>query len=379
MSRKLLCIAMLLLVCLMCAPVCVQAEGTPRLVPITIEDQGGKVVYPRLDGHPDALVQTLVNQAIVEECGIQTLLESVSSPFAQVQSDYEATLMGDVLSIVVSAVEDGKQSYATVSIDLQTGQKILLDQLFTNVEAAIAQMEAICQERVEPNVSSYLESGQVLPLPLNEFYLTGEDITFYYPADQFSYFSGYCGSVTFFYYELKEHLDTSATGLLAALGALEDLTVKANTKERIVETVAAGCLPGIAPQLGDPLMPWLEKYRLLSDPDYYPGGRFFQMEAGQMRDVWLLTDALTDDYHNSLVLGLRADRVNLFGVQPGVTLREECTALLGQPGSSVSLNDYDAADYLLPAGVSDYYTFGENMLRLHYDEEGLLVSVQVLK
>lgn len=361
-------------------------EAAPTLTPVTAQTESGTVTYPRLDGHPDAVVQAQVNQAILAGGEIQNLLETLNSPSGPeptLNAGYEATLQNDVLSILLTHQgpdRQGKegQGYATVNYDLRTGQPLTLNDLFTDVEGAVAAMEAVCLDRVAPNVSTYLENSEVTPLPREAFYLTADAITFYYPARQLAYFSGYCGSVSFFYYELADFLNLQTDSPLARLGAGRDLEPQGDTAARVEAAVSAGTLPGMAPRLGDSLRDWLDAYRLLCDPDYYPGGRFFQMEAGEMRDIWLLTDALTQRYDTNRVLGIRADRVNLYGIQPGKTSQAQWRGLLGEPQSSVSLDEESGMDYYLPAGVSDYYTYGEHMLRLHCNEEGVLVSVQVL-
>jgi len=370
---KIMLVCLGMLCCLM-----MTANAEMRIAAVEIEDAGGKVSYPRLDGHPDAMVQAAVNQAILDNCGVADLVQRVKNPFEKIEADYKAAVKGDVLSVVVSAKTNREQFYKTVTVDLRNGSEITLESLFKDYTGAVSQMETICIDRVEPNVSSYLENGEVLPLPLDAFYLSEKGITLYYPYKQFSYFSGCSADVEFLYYELKEYLDLSEGGVIDRLGGCDYMSPGEDTAKRIREDAARGCLPGIVPKLSDELSPWLDKYRLLCDPDYYPGGRFFQTEAGEMRDIWLLTDSLTDGYDESRVLGIRADRINLYGIQPHVTTVEDVRQLLGQPETVVILDDYTAADYYLPEGESHYYPMGDNTLRMHYDKEGSLVSVQLL-
>lgn len=348
------------------------------IIPVEISGQAGLLRYPRLEGHADAMIQVLANQAILEKFAVLNLSERVKSPFEAIEADYEANLNGEILSAVLCVKDEDITSAKAVSIDLRTGNVIRWEQLFKDSQSAQEAMEAICRERVEPNVSSYMEEGEVLPLPLENFYLTDQEITFFYPPEQFKYFSGHAGSVSFYFYELKDYLDLSPEGIAARMGALSYLEAEPESGDLIKSAVARGKLPGIDPQLGDQLTDWLQVYRLLCEPDYYPGGRFFQTEDGKMRDIWLLSDALTESYDSNLVLGIRADRINFYGLQPGISTRDEARKLLGDGDTTVSLDASAAMDYYLPAGLSDYYTCGENMLRLHYDEEDRLVSVQLL-
>lgn len=354
------------------------ACGEPEITEIRIEDAGGVIEYPRLDGHPDAMVQSGVNQLIVEKCGIDELAQRLKSPFVKIEAAYHATLKGDVLSVLLDVRTDREQYYKTVTIDLKSGEEVSLNMLFADYDNAIERMENICVDRLEPNVSSYLENGEVLPLPMDNFYLNEDQLILYYNGRQFSYFSGYSGSVSFFYYELADYLRTDEEDIPARMGIVDSLEPDRDAAKLIAETAASGCLPGIAPKLYDDLSDWLDVYRLLCDPDYYPGGRFFQTEAGEMRDIWLLTDDLTDNWDESRILGIRADRVDLYGIRPGITVRDEVEAILGEPETQALLDEYAAMDYYLDAGTSAYYTFGSNMLRMHYDEDGMLVSVQLL-
>lgn len=364
------------------------AENTDQSVvtPVVLETQAGTLCYPRLDNHPDAMIQFNVNQSLLADLDIQKLLDELNGLRGMEKvfhADYKATLKSDILSVVLTHKGEEKarsanQTYATANYDLLTGEPVRLEQLFTDVDAAVLAMETICEDKVTEYVSSYLENGQVTPLPQDAFYLTPDSITFYYPEEQFAYFSGYCGSVSFAFYELKDYLDLSENSVLARLGAEAYWEVQPDSAQQIAKAAEAGKLPGIQPMIGDSLSEWLEQYRLLCDPDFYPGGRLFQVEAGEMRGIWLLTDAMTEAYETNKILGIRADRLNLFGLQVGDANRDEWLSLLGEPANSVYLEESAAMDYLLPPGQSDYYTFGEHQLRLHSNEDGTLVSVWLL-
>jgi hypothetical protein len=232
---------------------------------------------------------------------------------------------------------------------------------------------------VQPQLSGYLENDTLTPIPRDNFFLTPDGITFYYPQDQFSLLSGYSGGCSFDYYELKDYLNVSEGSVLNTLGVDKFLSITPDTAARVAQDVTAGKLPGIGAAIGDSLMERLDEYRLLVEPDYYPGGRFFETEAPELRGVWLLTDALTESYDQSQVLGIRADRINLYGIQTGITTIEAWRAALGQPQSSTAVDETTAEDYRLSAGTSDYYTFGENKLRLHANGDGILESVQLLR
>ncbi len=358
-----------------------------RLTPVAAQNEYGSVTYPVLEGYGDPSVQEDVNRAIFEKAQVQSHLNTLNSLAAGgwgLNVSYQDALKNGILSVVVSAygeMPNGRmgQNYTTVNYNLADGKPITVADLFADVEGAFALMEQKLEDEVRPQLSGYLENDTLTPVPRDSFFLTPDSITFYYPQDQFSMLSGYSGGCTFSYYELKDYLLVSEGSVLHTLGAGDYLDIADDTAARVGEAAAAGTLPGIGAKLGDSLMDRLNEYRLLVDPDYYPGGRFFEVEAPQFRGVWLLTDALTESYDQSLVLGIRADRINLYGIQTGITTVDAWRSALGEPESTAELDEFTAEDYRLSQGTSDYYAFGENRLRLHADEEGVLESVQLLR
>lgn len=363
------------------------AQNQVQISPIAAQNDYGSVTYPALAGYPDASIQDTVNKAIYDTAQIETRLNTLNRLEEGgwgLQVNYKDTLVNGILSVAVSAYGEmpgGRmgQTYSTVNYNLADGRPITVNDLFTDVEGAFSLMEQKMEEEVQPQLSGYLENDDLTPIPRDNFFLTPYGITFYYPQDQFSLLSGYSGGCSFDYYELKDYLNVSEGSVLGTLGAGEFLSITPDTAARVAQDAAQGKLPGIGAVIGDSLIEKLDEYRLLVEPDYYPGGRFFETETPEMRGVWLLTDALTESYDQNLVLGLRADRINLYGIQTGITTIEAWRAALGQPQSSAEVDETTAEDYRLSAGTSDFYTFGENKLRLHANAEGVLESVQLLR
>ncbi len=356
-----------------------------RVTPAAAQNEFGSVTYPVLEGHPDAAIQDAVNKAVYDTAQIGSHLNTLNGLTESgwgLDVTYRETLTSGIFSAAVSAygeMPNGRmgQTYTTVNYNLLTGQPITSADLFTDAEGAFALIGQKLEDEVQPLLSGYLENDALTPIPKENFFLTPDYITFYYPQDQFSMLSGYSGGCSFSYYELKDYLNVAQGSVLSTLGAGDFLNITADTAARVAADVSAGKLPGIGAQIGDSLIARLDEYRLLVDPDYYPGGRFFEVEAPELRSIWLLTDALTEEYDHSQVLGIRADRVNLYGIQTGITTTEEWRAALGQPGSTADLDESTAGDYRLSAGISDYYSFGANKLVLHANEEGILESVQL--
>ena len=91
--------------------------------------------------------------------------------------------------------------------------------------------------------------------------------------------------------------------------------------------------------------------------------------------MWLLTDALTEEFDQSVVQGIRADRLNFCGLCTGDTTIDWWREVLGEPDNSLTVDETRAESWRIVPGTSDYYTFGDYRLRLHADESGVLRSV----
>jgi hypothetical protein len=188
--------------------------------------------------------------------------------------------------------------------------------------------------------------------------------------------SGNAGQIRFFWYELQDILDTRPGSLADRLGIVSGYSLDKTSADEIRKCVEAGAFPSVPAAVGDALKPLVEKHPLLHDPDNIEGARIFALEGASMQDIFLLTDDLfVNSYENSIIEGIRADTMCLYGLCTGKTLQEEWRSTLGNPDASVIL-DSDAAELLrLDAGISDYYSFGHHTLRLHADENHILRSI----
>jgi hypothetical protein len=240
-------------------------------------------------------------------------------------------------------------------------------------------METILTDTYLDELSSYLENAELTPLPTDSFTLDADGITFYYPASQFKLLSGYCGAAEFNYDELSDFLITDADALPARLGALPQALSDAEIKANVEAAVQAGRLPRIKATLGESMADVIARYRLLRDPDQYPGGRYFQLEAPAFRQVLVLSDALTSGWQNSVVEGLMSFRTDLYGLKTGVTPRSRWLAILGEPQSTVAFDADLAYNYGLPTGTADYYAYGSRMLLMYADADDVLYAVRLTK
>ena len=113
------------------------------------------VAYPQLKGMADEEIQTKINDDIVLSSGVANHLVTLAtlgdSPWG-LKVDYEVTMLTeDVFSAVMNAqgkMPDGRegQAYAALTYDLATGERLSMDKLFKDVDAAVAWMEAEAEE-----------------------------------------------------------------------------------------------------------------------------------------------------------------------------------------------------------------------------------------
>ena len=380
MKQRLL--SLLLILTMTLTPAALAEQPGPALVDGGLELSGSSVHYPQLTGMADEVLQQQLNDRILAAGDIENRLTRLAllmqSPVSM-QVTYRATMAGDVLSCVFSALgavtdERATHVWSAVNVDLADGSDIAFDRLFTDEEGLRRDLEECLDYGVGPELSAHLRNSELTPVP-EVFGLTETGLTLYYPMEQLSTLSDRAGAVTILWYELREHLRREDDDILTRIGARDMLVPAPDSGEKIRAAVEAGTLPGVPVTLGGSVQEATDTYRMLTDPDLYQDGRMFALEDAAFRQVWLLTDALTEKtWDKSVIKGLRADRFNLWGLYPGLD-RQAVEAMLGQPDTVLTL-DADMADaYRLVPGESLYYNYTGVQLRLHFDAEGLLTSL----
>ena len=380
MKQRLL--SLLLILTMTLTPAALAEQPGPALVNGGLELSGSSVRYPQLTGMADEALQQQLNDRILTAGDIENRLTRLAllmqSPVSM-QVSYQAALSGDVLSCVFSALgavtdERPTHVWSALNVDLTDGSDITFNQLFTDEEALRRDLEEYLDYGVGPELSAHLRNSELTPVP-EVFGLTETGLTLYYPMERLSTLSDRAGAVTILWYELREHLRLEDDDILTRIGARAMLGLAQDTWEKIRTAVEAGTLPGVPVTLGGSVQEATDTYRMLTDPDLYQDGRMFALEDAAFRQVWLLTDALTEKtWDKSVIKGLRVDRFNLWGLYPGLD-RQAVEAMLGQPDTVLTL-DADMADaYRLVPGESLYYNYTGVQLRLHFDAEGLLTSL----
>lgn len=358
---------------------CTQALAEETAVTAMVTQIGENLVsYPQLSGMADGAIQEKINGDIVTAANVSGMLMTLVTLDQNTQSlrmDYEVCLLNDeVFSVILSAKgkQPGKRdghTWTALTYDLSTGERLTLEQLFTDADRAVGRMEEIAEKALSEELNGYMEYSEILPLPRENFTLDGTGITFWYPQEQFSFFSGFSGACQFWYEELD------------GLWRENPLPIRSadEIREEVAKAVSSGVLPGIPAQMGQNMQEIADAYRLLRTPDQFPGGRYFVLEAPQFRQILLLSDSLYEDYDKSVVEGIQLRRGGVGGLTIGAATQTIWRETLGQPEKTVDFTENMAYDYNLPAGEYDVYHFGENELRLHADENGVLCAVQLCK
>lgn len=357
----------------------VQAE-----VRIEVETAGNSSVsYPVVLGLEDETVQGRIDAAI--ETGLslanaRLLLERVRTaggePEGQATLTMETTVYrsGNVLSVSTSRTgeqADGSIGHSVTALvfDLTTGEPVAMDALFADPEAAYAQMEAILQEELGESMNAYTDNVSVLPMPRDNYALDAQGLTVYYPASQYTTVSGQVGAFHFYYYELEPLLSELGKALTAREEGVQDAATA------IREAIAQGAFPnwieGV--KLGEPIGTYLDAYTLAADPDYTLESRVYLFSEPQLRglslETWLYAECAEEE---APVTAIRASRIDLFGLRPGVTTLAECEQLLGVPDGRTMRDADDAYNMMLQEGESLFYLSGGYSLEVHADAQGVV-------
>ena len=381
--RKLLTLLAVLAMAAGTAAVRAEAPAEPVLTDMQLELGGSNIVYPSLTGMADETLQQESNRRMQEDLEVDGYLERMTILLAEenqnVRTSWEGTILGDVLSCVMSA-EGALQNSRTThrwtwsNIDLRDGHEITFGELFTDEETAREVLEEYLDFSVSPELSAHLSNSELTPLP-DGFRLERTGLTLLYPISRLSTLKDRAGDVRIGWNEIRNELNLEKDSIPDRIGATEMITLTADSADRIREMAESGQLPDIPVRIGDSMKALTDRYHLLTDPDIYDGGRLFSLEGGCFRNVFLMTDYISESWDNSAVRGIRMDRGCAWGLCVGETNREAWREILGEPEYSVSLDDETAEAKRRESGSCDYYRFGDYQLQLYADAYGTLVSV----
>ena len=376
--RKILCVAAILSL----------AAGPALADDVSLTEMslalGNSVVrYPAADGIADETLRQAVDEQMKTGLDTDTYLNRmmtlISEETLRIETSWEGGVLGDVISCLVSAegaLADSRSTHRWTwsNIDLRDGHEITLDELFADGEAAREALEDYLDFEVAPELSAHLANSELTPLP-DGFRLERTGLTLLYPVNRLSTLRDRAGAVKIGWNEIREYLDNEEDGIAARIGAAEMITLADESADRIREMAESGCLPDIPVKIGDGLKALTDHFHLLTDPDVYEGGRLFALEGASFRDVFLMTDFLSEKWDDSIVQGIRMDRGCAWGLCIGETAREDWRAALGEPDAETGLEAEKAEANRMEPGACDYYNFGNYQLRLYCDMDGVLSSI----
>ena len=266
---------------------------------------------------------------------------------------------------------DGSDGCASMglTVNLKTGEEILLSQLFSDWDGALAAMETIITDDVLDGMSDYMEYAELLPMPTDNYAFDDFGLTVYWPEDRYRYFDGTSGSVTFYWHELAGFI-----GEESPVYALAHPDVPYSTSE-----IEALCMSGSVtrmqtPELGEKLGDVAVWYRL-ADPDYTTDALVYPLERMRGYAVEIPKYAETEE-DETPISAIRASRVSMAGLlTTGKTTDTEVLALLGEPAREQAYDEDAAFDAMLPPGRSLLYEISGRVLQMHFDEDGVLACV----
>ena len=352
----------------------------------TVEERGldlgdSSVRYPVVTGIGDEALEKKINDQILQDCKILDYLARMSMLISggSIHVEWEGGVLGDLFTCVVSAsgqVENSRKTHVWTAsnIDLRTGEPIGWDQLFTDGARAGEIAERYLAGRVAPEMSAHLLNSELTPIP-EIFRVEKAGLTLLYPVDQLSTLSGRAGAVRIGWHELRDVLNLEADSVPDRAGVAGMIHLTEESAKSLRRMAAEGCVEGIPARIGDSLRFWTDRAHLLIDPDIFRDGRLFSLEGASFRDVFLITDALGEDWEDSVVEGIRVDQGCVYGLCPGETARDAWRAVLGDPDYAVEIDPDTAEAYRIIPGTCDYYACGDHQLQLYADENGILSSL----
>lgn len=294
---------------------------------------------------------------------------------ASVQQSGELFTSGSLASMTLvwnGTQADGTNGSSTIGLvlDLTTGEAVELARLFDDADAAFAAMENIISDDVLSELSDYMEYGDLLPMPTDNYAIDEQGLTVFYPDDRYRYFDEKNGAVQFAWYELAAYIGENSP--------VYALAHKEQSAEELKAAVAEGRLPGAmeSVSLGEKLGDVLARYTLLTDPDYTNDSRVYLFEEPELRG-WAaeIPKYAETEEDETPISAIRTTRAELCGLTIGKTTRDEVIAMLGEAKETRVYDEDAARDRMLPAGESLFYELSGKILQAHIGEDGTLAGV----
>lgn len=260
-----------------------------------------------------------------------------------------------------------------LTVSLETGMEVYLDEILTDYDGALAAMESIIENDLLGGMSDYMEYADLLPMPQDSWSLNEQGLTVYWPEDRYRYFDGTSGSVTFNWHELADYI-----GEESPVYALAHPDVPFSRSG--IETLCFGGTvnPYLGFELGD-LLGDVDAMYTLADPDYTTDALVYPFERVRGLAVEIPKYAETPE-EDTPVSAIRASRISFGGLlTTGKTTDAEAIQLMGEPAMEIVYDEDAAFDAMLQPGKSFYFNVEGRALQLHFDENGVLACVIIRK
>jgi len=255
-------------------------------------------------------------------------------------------------------------SVDALTVSLETGMEIYLDELFDEPQAAFAAMEEIIQEEVLDPMSDYMEYSDLLPMPVDCYAFDERGLTIFWPEDRYRYFDGTSGSVTFLWHEIADYIGENSPVYEVSRPQAVDVS-------KLRSALALGKFDGeLDIGLRDTLGEAADSY-LMTDPDYTTDAQVYPLERMRGFAVEIPKYAETQE-EDTPISAIRAGSISYGGLTTGKTRIEELHAIFGEPALDIVYDEDAAMDALLEPGESLFFEESGGVLQVHFDESGVL-------
>lgn len=243
--------------------------------------------------------------------------------------------------------------------DMETGERILWEDLFSDGDAAAARIEEIIEASTYDN--AYSEYNMITPVPRDNFMVSTDVLTIYYPVMQLSHFSGLSAGFSFYAYELSSLLR-------------EDTPLQVGDPESAKEALQAAldqkALPGPLSKwaVGTSMADARDALGLVDVPDLTYDYAVYHFEAPEMRSVSLLAVPEEDRADSATIAGIMTERIDFSGLCTGVSDRNTCVGAMGDPDTVTLVEEADAYSRL-PVGETLGWTGEGIVLEMHFVDD----------
>lgn len=264
---------------------------------------------------------------------------------------------------------DSAASYdhAALTVNLETGMEIYLDEILTDYDAALAAMEDIIQRDVLDGMSGYLEYDDLLPMPTDCYSFNEQGLTIYWDKERYRYFNGEAGSITFLWHEIADYIGEESPAY--AVSRPKEIDVSGLRTDMAQGTFDEYLRCSLYTELGEARM-----VQRLGEPDYTTDALVYPIEG--MRGFAVETPKYAEtSEEETRISAVRASRIATRGLMTGKTTVEILYSIFGEPSMTIVYDEDAAADALLEPGESLFFEDMGSVLQAHFDEDGVLACL----